>query len=454
MIMSKPHKLWGWVRRVHRFRVRKSATMKSNGADLESPLSFPTHPSPSEAEVIPRKPYLDLDILFLLLFTFLKRRNHRLALLRTCKSLYHFGAHILLQDPITIRTPGGLLSLTSFIQSNPVARIPHLRRIRIDLRGLESEWEQDESWVEALFPWFELLPTLPRLPEIISSFPKLTSLRLLSAGSEVREMLEPLTHSLTKLHLSFVTGTAPTMILSVLEQLGPRLEELHLGSEVALRQLRTTHTNIKSLTLENWRTVDKRSLVNFFPNLRRLSYISEQPRRRLSPADVILHNSNLRVETPASWCSEHLCGDLTTIQLFHPSGHVDHLHATDIKRDNLSHLAGILVNTTPTRLTGAGSSIPGCLYEMLNNLNITHLSLSLQRIGGEYLSQWDPTHKFLVTVSLPLLGEGFLSRSSSLEFISLNTTDQSTVSWGVETKDGKRTLRLFDEEDGVDIMTL
>lgn len=343
--------------------------MKSNGADLESPLSFPTHPSPSEAEVIPRKPYLDLDILFLLLFTFLKRRNHRLALLRTCKSLYHFGAHILLQDPITIRTPGGLLSLTSFIQSNPVARIPHLRRIRIDLRGLESEWEQDESWVEALFPWFELLPTLvhlediswepsgasailqPRLPEIISSFPKLTSLRLLSAGSEVREMLEPLTHSLTKLHLSFVTGTAPTMILSVLEQLGPRLEELHLGSEVALRQLRTTHTNIKSLTLENWRTVDKRSLVNFFPNLRRLSYISEQPRRRLSPADVILHNSNLRVETPASWCSEHLCGDLTTIQLFHPSGHVDHLHATDIKRDNLSHLAGILVNTTPTRLS-------------------------------------------------------------------------------------------------------
>lgn len=261
--------------------------------------------------------------------------------------MYDLGAYTLPQAPIHITQSRQLDSLLSFIQTDSEARIYYIRHL-----FMQIEWS-DSAKEHALQPFVELLPKLSSLAElslndseqwitanpelgcIICMLPTIRSLHLLAAGHNISELLTCLTYPLTKLHLTLRAEDLETRkhILPALDRLDPRLEELHIF-EVDFRQLSTIRRNLRTLTLEGWARIDKVPLLLFFPNLRRLTYISEK-NHGVSASDYLENEAAI---VPKGWGSDYLHASLATVERLRHVQPVHHLSLRGISSEQVLRL--------------------------------------------------------------------------------------------------------------------
>ncbi len=330
---------------------------------LPSPslLGVPLAPQAPHSAV--PQPSLNLDVLFLVL-SFLERRVDRLSLIRTCRGLYKVGAPLLLQPPISLTSPEELSSLINFVHLDPDARTRSVLHLSVELDATHFSYADTQPFTSLLSLMLDMgaLQELsflhseswanqyPSFGDTISSLPRLKSIHLLLAGPAVCEILGSLAHPIPKLHIVFLSSTNPTILVSMMDRLEPNLEELHI-TEVDLRRVDKIQPNLKSLILEDWKRVEKATLLRLFPGLRRLSYISDGPRREFRRADIRLNAENERAIVPAPWGCEYLQGDIMTLELLAASHNVHHLNVTDIRKVNLNQLDSLMIDAQPSCLS-------------------------------------------------------------------------------------------------------
>ncbi|RDX49769.1 hypothetical protein OH76DRAFT_511360 [Lentinus brumalis] len=257
--------------------------------------------TPKESTGTP-PPALNYDVL-LNVITQSRSLQTSLAIVSTCRVLYHDGARILLGKPITLSTEPGLRSFLYFLRSAPLSRPQHLRDLSLHMSDIQPKLARrlgricpSMTGLESLSMWFpeRILASDPGLVAGLAKLDSLTRLSLSCSGTLVCTLLRLLHAPLKIISLSWGYDDFsppgriywetvdeddwpehhPTILL---ENFANTLEELtcqwwYTGEEYI--RPRKTFPRLQRLSIEHVDSVYVAPYVQAFPNLAQVSVLT------------------------------------------------------------------------------------------------------------------------------------------------------------------------------------
>ena len=155
---------------------------------------------------LPRAPELNFDILFTIMSF---AHNPGIArMMRTCSTLYHGGAKLLLSEPVQLATDGAVISFCFFMLAEKRARFRYLRALTLDTgllhesaaRGLVVILRRMAHLTAlSLANAQDLLRSARDLPDALAGLPALRTLSIANADRRACELLRALPPGATRL---------------------------------------------------------------------------------------------------------------------------------------------------------------------------------------------------------------------------------------------------------------